>query len=398
MLKYSPEKMKIMMIVGARPNFMKLAPVLERMKRYHDFLEPIIVHTGQHYDHNLSGQFFADLEISQPDIHLEVGSGSHAEQTAKIMIEFEKVINEHPPHLVVVVGDVNSTLACALVAAKCKILIAHIEAGLRCGDMAMPEEINRVLTDRISDYLFPSESSGYQNLINEGMGEESVFFVGNVMIDSLMTSMEKARESQILETHGLQAKNYILLTLHRPENVDDMKILKNILVSVETIAKKTPVVFACHPRTRLNIDKFGLTSYLAAPGIRILEPLGYLDFLKLESEAALVLTDSGGIQEETTVLNVPCLTLRTSTERPVTVTEGTNTLVGSFPERIAAETEKILRGHQKAGSIPKYWDGKAGERIAEAFLKIRKSLFEPETIKEGTRKIKTVRETLAAGG
>ncbi len=390
--------MKVMVVVGARPNFMKAAPIIERMKRFSDFLDPILVHTGQHYDRRLSQLFFDELKMPKPELHLGVGSGTHAEQTAKIMMEFERVVLENTPHLIVVVGDVNSTLACALVAAKCKILIAHIEAGLRSFDMSMPEEINRIMTDRITDFHFTTESSACQNLISEGADENAIFFVGNVMIESLLNHIKIARNRGIANQLGLQQKNYALLTLHRPENVDDPRTLKNILSAVNSLTERVPVIFPCHPRTRLSIDKYKLSSYFGETGIRLIDPVGYLDFLKLESEAAMVLTDSGGIQEETTVLNVPCLTLRKNTERPVTLTEGTNILVGAYPEKIVAAAENILNGNVKTGKFPKYWDGRVAERIVDVFMNVRKSLFEPDSIKEGTDKIKKVREAIVAGG
>lgn len=390
--------MKIMIIVGARPNYMKAAPIIKQMRRFDDFLEPIIVHTGQHYDRMLSGQIMSELGMPQPDIYLGVGSGTHAEQTANTMLEFERTLMGDPPHLAVVFGDVNSTLACALVAAKCKILIAHVEAGLRSSDMSMAEEINRVLTDRISDFLFPSESAAFQNLMNEGFDAGSVFYVGNTMIDSLTDRFAEAQARPYPENIDLRPKDYVLLTLHKPENVDDSKIFKSIIGAIGSFSGEMPVVFPAHPRTKLNIDKFGLSPYLERAGVKLIGPTGYLDFLKLESEAVLVMTDSGGVQEETTFLNVPCLTLRETTERPVTTIEGTNTLVGQFPERIAAEAERILSGNIKEGSRPKYWDGEASKRIVETFIKIRQNLFEPESIKDGTKKIKTVREIITAGG
>ena len=390
MNQYEQAKMKVMLVVGARPNFMKAAPLVDRMKRYGDYIEPILVHTGQHYDQNLSGHFFDDLKLPKPDVYLGVGSGSHAVQTAKIMVEFEKVALENPPHLVVVVGDVNSTVACALVAAKCHIPVAHVEAGLRSFDMGMPEEVNRVLTDRISDYLFVSESSGYQNLISEGVDPDKIFFVGNVMIDSLMAHLKVAQEKSIVRDLGLEPKKYALLTLHRPDNVDHGKTLAHLIQAVRVISGWIPVIFPCHPRTRLNIDKFGLASYFDNGRFRLIEPAGYLDFLKLEAEAGMVLTDSGGIQEETTILDVPCLTLRKNTERPVTITEGTNMLVGPYPEKIVAAAESILAGNLKSGQISKYWDGRASERIVDVFLKIREQMLVPYPVKPGTAKIKTI--------
>lgn len=381
-------KMKIMVVVGARPNFMKAAPIIDSMKRYDDFFYPILIHTGQHYDQKLSQLFFDDLELPKPDIYLGVGSGSHAVQTAKIMVEFEKIVSENRPHMVVVMGDVNSTIACALVAAKCRIPIAHVEAGLRSFDMGMPEEINRILTDRISDYLFVTESSGFQNLIKEGVDGNKIFFVGNVMIDSLLAHSKIAEQRPILNELGLEMKKYALLTLHRPDNVDDQKTLARIIEAISEISLKIPVIFPCHPRTRLNIDKFNLQSYFDDSKFRLVEPAGYLDFLRLQSGAAMVLTDSGGVQEETTILNVPCLTLRKNTERPVTLTEGTNTLVGPYREKIVAAAENVLNGNVKIGSVPKYWDGKAAGRIVEIFLKIREGLLKSPADKNGTAKFK----------
>jgi UDP-N-acetylglucosamine 2-epimerase (non-hydrolysing) len=353
-----------------------------------DTLEPILLHTGQHYDQKLSGLFFDELKLPKPDIYLGVGSGSHAVQTAKIMVEFEKIVMENPPDLLVVLGDVNSTIACALVAAKCHIPIAHVEAGLRSLDMGMPEEINRILTDRISNYLFVTEFSGYRNLLAEGVDDSKIFFVGNVMIDSLRAHLDLANERPILSDLGLESKNYALLTLHRPDNVDNEATLTPLVEAISTLAQKIAVIFPCHPRTRNNIDKFELSHYFGPQGIRLVEPAGYLDFLKLEREAAMVLTDSGGIQEETTILGVPCLTLRKNTERPATITEGTNILVGPYPERILATAESILSGNIKKGQIPKYWDGRAAERIVDVFIEIAGQ--QPHPVKTGTTQEKEV--------
>jgi UDP-N-acetylglucosamine 2-epimerase (non-hydrolysing) len=390
--------MKVMIIIGTRPNYMKAAPIIKQMRRFDDFLEPIIVHTGQHYDHMLSEQIASELRLPRPDIYLGVGSGTHAEQTANAMLEFERVLIGDPPHLAVLFGDVNSTLACALVAAKCKILIAHVEAGLRSFDMSTPEEINRVLTDRISDFLYSTESAAFQNLMNEGFDAGSVFYVGNTMIDSLTDCFAEAKARPYPENLDLTPKGYALLTMHKPENVDNSKTFKSIINAISSFSGKIPVIFPAHPRTKLNIDKFELSPYFERAGIKLIEPLGYLDFIKLESEAAFVITDSGGVQEETSFLNVPCLTLKETTERPVTTIEGTNILVGRFPERIVAEAERILDGIIKEGSRPKYWDGEASKRIVETFIKVRQSLFEPESIKDGTKKIKTVREIFTSGG
>jgi UDP-N-acetylglucosamine 2-epimerase (non-hydrolysing) len=388
--QFPQNRMKTMVVVGARPNFMKAAPLIQKMRRFDDFLEPILVHTGQHYDQKLSGLFFDELRMPKPDLYLGVGSGSHAVQTAKIMVEFEKTIQENPPHLLAVVGDVNSTMACAIVAAKCQIPVAHIEAGLRSFDNGMPEEINRILTDRISDFLFVTESSGFQNLIKEGVDEERIFFVGNVMIDSLLEHIKVASQRPVLKELRLSERQYALLTLHRPDNVDDPGPLGRLMQAVSVISQKIPVIFPCHPRTRLNIEKFGLSSYFDEVRFRVAEPQGYLDFLKLESSAALVLTDSGGVQEETTFLNVPCLTLRKNTERPITLTDGTNILVGPYPEKIIAAAENVLNGKVKSGQAPKYWDGHASERIVDVFLKIREAMLSPQPAKHGTTKMKIV--------
>ena len=393
---FHQQRLKTVLVVGTRPDFMKAAPILDRMKRFIDFIDPMLIHTGQHYDSNLSELFFDDLGLPQPDVYLGIGSGTHAEQTAAVLTEFEKSLAEIKPHLVMVIGDTNSAVAAAMVAAKSKVLLAHVESGLRSFDTSHPEEINRLMIDRISDYLFVTESYGCQNLANEGFDSESVFFVGNVLIDTLEKIRAKSVTRDILDRLELRNSRYALLTIHKAENVDDPKILNNILIGVSGVAGKIPIIFPCHPRTRINIDKFNLTSYFGPNGIRLTEPVGCLDFLKLESEATMVFTDSGGIQEETTILNVPCLTLRRNTDRQVTLHEGTNILVGPYPEKITAAAENILNGIVKTGSTPKYWDGKAAERIVDIVMNIRQSLFEPESVKKGTAKIKTIRETLSA--
>jgi UDP-N-acetylglucosamine 2-epimerase (non-hydrolysing) len=354
---------KIACIVGARPNFMKIAPILEAMRKYPQ-LQPILVHTGQHYDYEMSGVFFEDLNIPDPDIHLGVGSGSHAVQTAKIMIEFEKVVLEHKPDLVLVVGDVNSTLACALVAAKENIPVAHVEAGIRSFDRSMPEEINRILTDAVSDYLFPPSKHGCENLRREGVPEEKIFLVGDVMIDTLLKYKDKAATTPILDELGLQKGNYALMTMHRPHNVDIRGNLLNILRAIQEIQSKISIVFPMHPRTRSRIEEFQLSEQLSnMNNLIVIEPVGYLRFLNLMMNSKFVLTDSGGMQEETTVLNIPCLTLRENTERPETIDEGTNTLVGNNTQRIIEESFKILNGQGKTGFYPELWDGHAAERI-----------------------------------
>ena len=379
--------MKTINVVGTRPNFMKIAPILRHMRKYAAAFRPILIHTGQHYDYEMSKVFFKDLELPEPDIYLGVGSGTHAEQTGKVMIEFEKVLIREKPDLVVVVGDVNSTLAATLSAVKLHIPVAHVEAGLRSGDRGMPEEINRVLTDAMADYLFTPSLDAHENLRKEGIPKERIFFVGNVMVDTLLYSKEKARKSDILTRLGLttnkgvlRAADYALLTLHRPNNVDNKKNLKRILDALSEIQKKIKIVFPIHPRTRRRLREFGLQSFLAGSGqwnptiqsinwetnsVIITPPLAYLDFLKLEMKARFIMTDSGGIQEEATILGVPCLTLRETTERPVTVTQGTNVVVGNDENRIVKEVLKILEGKRKRGKHPQFWDGRAAERIVE---------------------------------
>ncbi len=358
---------KIISVVGARPNFMKVAPLHKAFKKYSDSVVHLICHTGQHYDEKMSKVFFDDLELPKPHFYLGIGSGSHAEQTARVMIEFEKILIEEKPDLVIVVGDVNSTIACSLTAKKLHIPVAHVEAGLRSFDMDMPEEINRILTDRISDFLFVTEQSGLNNLRNEGTDSKNVFFTGNVMIDSLMHYIDKSENSSVLDDLNLEKNNYVLLTMHRPSNVDSESQLKNLAEMIEKLAPLKKIVFPVHPRTRKNLETFGL---LEALGDRVIltEPIGYIDFISLIKNASLILTDSGGIQEETTYLGVQCITIRTTTERPITVEKGTNQLVGD-DFRFAAETAlKVLSGNLKNGSIPELWDGKAAERIAEIIV------------------------------
>jgi len=357
--------MKLINVCGARPNFMKIAPL---MRAYREFpsIQPILVHTGQHYDEKMSRLFFEELDIPRPDLNLEVGSGSHAQQTAEIMKRFEPVVIEHKPDRVLVVGDVNSTIACALVAVKLGVAVAHVEAGLRSFDRDMPEEINRVLTDAISDLLFVSEPSGLENLKREGIDPGKVHFVGNVMIDTLLFSRQKADRSTILADLGLTSRNYVVVTLHRPANVDDPVTFSRILDALEQVQADLPVIFPMHPRTRNNVHRMGLASRIDAMGqLRIVEPLGYLEFLKLVADAAAVLTDSGGIQEETTILKVPCLTVRENTERPVTLTQGTNQLVGTDPARILAAYRSVRARPVTECRAPEKWDGQAAKRIAE---------------------------------
>lgn len=362
---------KILCVVGARPNFMKIAPIIAAFRQHEDALAPVLVHTGQHYDAAMNDSFFEDLGIPRPDINLEVGSSSHAVQTAEIMRRFEPVLHEQRPAAVLVVGDVNSTIACALVAAKENVRIVHVEAGLRSFDRAMPEEINRVLTDQISDLLFTTERHARDNLLREGVAEERIHFVGNVMIDSVRHNL--ARAVPVAETlsgaigpafTGLQENSaYAVLTMHRPSNVDDANVLRGLLETLREIAGHLAVVFPMHPRTRARIEAFGLQPLLDHPGLLIIPPVGYLQMLGLVRDARLVLTDSGGLQEETTALGVPCLTLRSNTERPITIDEGTNVLVGGDPAQILAAFHDIMQTGGKSGRIPEYWDGHAADRI-----------------------------------
>jgi len=362
--------MKIACIVGARPNFMKIAPILDAMKNY-PRLVPFLIHTGQHYDYEMSQVFFEDLDIPAPDAHLEVGSGSHAVQTAKIMMKFEEVVLREDFDLVVVVGDVNSTLACALVAAKLLIPVAHVEAGIRSFDRTMPEEINRILTDAASDYLFAPSEHGCINLRKEGIPDEKIFLVGDVMIDTLQKQKAKAAKTPILAELGVQKGVYLLMTLHRPHNVDIRENLVSILDALEQIQRSIPIVFAMHPRTRKRIGEFQLSQRLSQmKNLKAIDPIGYLRFLNLMMCAKFVLTDSGGMQEETTVLGIPCLTMRENTERPETIDQGTNTLVGNNTQRIVEESNKILDGQGKKGTYPKLWDGHSAERIVEILASV----------------------------
>ncbi len=400
--------MKFMSVVGARPNFMKIASIIDAINRYNNSIhnskfkiQHLLVHTGQHYDDPMSDSFFRDLNLPNPDIDLGVGSASHAVQTSEIMKRFEPILLEHQPEVVILVGDVNSTVACALVASKIvytnnslipslanrkvkRPLIAHVEAGLRSFDRTMPEEINRTITDALSDFLFTTEESGDQNLLREGIPKEKIFFVGNTMIDTLLKHREKAQQSNILEKMGLinsqfktQNSNLIpygILTLHRPSNVDNKEDFQNILNALEEVGKNIPIIFPAHPRTINRIKEFQVEKYfnfvtknstlqIKNFHINCLEPLGYLDFLCLMSHAKLVLTDSGGIQEETTILGIPCVTLRENTERPITITQGTNVVVGKNKVKIFEESMKALNCNRSNNKIPPLWDGKAGERV-----------------------------------
>jgi UDP-N-acetylglucosamine 2-epimerase (non-hydrolysing) len=374
--------MKILSVVGARPNFVKIAPILRALaaaKVSDGHVESVLVHTEQHYDDNMSAAFFADLAIGRPNYTLGVGSGTHAVQTAEIMRRFEPVVIEERPDVVLVVGDVNSTVACALTAAKLGVRVAHVEAGLRSFDRSMPEEINRIATDALSEFLFTTEEAANENLQREGHPAEQIFFVGNVMIDSLLACRRLAERSPILERLGLTpdryGSDYALVTMHRPSNVDAPDTLGALLAAFADLAWEIPVVFPVHPRTRKRIEEFGLTHYVhpmlqagsptvICPGrISLLDPIGYVDFLRLMSGARVVLTDSGGMQEETTCLGVPCLTLRENTERPVTVTTGTSTLVGSDPVRILAGARGALGNGKRPTTLPPLWDGRAADRI-----------------------------------
>ena len=361
------DRMKIINVVGARPNFMKMAAIMRAMRPYRK-INPLLVHTGQHYDANMSDTFFKDLELPKPDIHLEVGSGTHAVQTARVMERFEKVLFDEKPDLVLVVGDVNSTLACALAAGKLHIKVAHVEAGLRSFDRRMPEEINRVLTDQMSDFLFTTCEDANRNLAKEGIAREKVFLVGDVMIDTLLYYMKRDSLS------GADEAEYAVVTLHRPSNVDDKDTFERISRALNKIARSIPIIFPVHPRTRRQIRRFGFEKYYNG-NIKLLDPLGYLDFIKLYPKAKMVLTDSGGIQEETTVLDIPCLTIRENTERPITITHGTNILVGTDERKIVEEATKILRGERKRRKTLKYWDGRAAERIVKVLAEESRCLM-----------------------
>ena len=382
--------MKAIIVAGARPNFVKVAPLVRAIEGDNasvtsegQSIDYLLVHTGQHYDFTMSDSFFKDLRLPQPNIHLGVGSGTHAEQTGQVMMEFEKVLLRESSDLVVVVGDVNSTLACTLAAVKLHIPVAHVEAGLRSFDRSMPEEVNRLVTDALSTYLFTPSSHADENLLREGVPPERIYQVGNIMVDSLFFHLEEAKRSDILDRLGLRRESvtplntvapYSLLTLHRPGNVDDQTSLQDILSALEVISQKIPIIFPIHPRTQKQLAYFGFQHRvlvhdivqgvdLSGPGIHSINPLGYVDFMSLLVSAQFVLTDSGGIQEETTVLGIPCLTLRKNTERTVTVRKGTNTIVGADKNLIVSEADQILKGLGKKGSIPELWDGKTAERI-----------------------------------
>lgn len=358
---------KIISVVGTRPNFIKIAPLHKTFGKYKNQISHLICHTGQHFDRKMSKNIFYDMGVLKPDVYLGIGSASHAEQTAKIMIAFEKIALNEKPDIVIVVGDVNSTLACGLVASKLNMPLAHVEAGLRSFDRKMPEEINRIITDAISDYLFVTEKSGLANLENEGISEEKIFFTGNVMIDSLVDYLPKIEQSSILRQFDLIKSKYILVTFHRPSNVDYPKSLTNLIDFLNRLSEKRKIIFPIHPRTQANIKKFNLDQKISKNIIAI-EPLGYIEFLALTKNAELIITDSGGVQEESTFLGVQCITVRNSTERPITVELGTNHLIGSDLKKAEETAYNILDGEIKKGSIPELWDGKASERIVNIFL------------------------------
>lgn len=397
MLDTTRKTQKWILVAGARPNFMKIAPLIRAIHAFNDLnsdiIKPLLVHTGQHYDANMSDAFFNDLGLPEPDINLGIGSGSHGEQTGRVLIEFENVLFQEEPDLVIVVGDINSTIACTLAAVKLHIPVAHVEAGLRSFDRRMPEEINRIVTDALSDYLFTPSEDGDENLFKEGISQEKIYLVGDIMVDSLLFNLERAKKTDILERLGLRRKSltdhcqlttdYCLLTLHRPSNVDNKESFTRIVQGLLQVSSKIPIIFPMHPRTQKQIKMFGLESdfvFHRAPDLRLedyydrqgvkrkihsFDPVGYLDFLNLMANSKLVLTDSGGIQEETTVLEIPCITLRDTTERPITLTEGTNVLVKDDPKKIVEETSKILNGNSKKGKCPSLWDGHTAERIVK---------------------------------
>jgi len=362
--------MKVVNIVGARPNFVKISPLMQMMQNA-PFIDPILLHTGQHYDFNMSESFFKELDIPKPDVYLGVGSASHGKQVAMIMKKFDEFCEEHNPDLVLVVGDVNSTMACSLVAVKRHIKVAHVEAGIRSFDRSMPEEINRIVTDSVSDILLPPAKDAVENLKKEGHTDDEIFLVGNIMIDTLLKQQSKIQKSEILNELNIGAKEYALLTLHRPSNVDNVTELTNIVNAIESIQQKIKVVFPVHPRTKNKIEEFGLSARTdSMKNLIMTDPLGYSDFGKLVYESRFVLTDSGGIQEETTIYKIPCITLRENTERSITVWEGTNELAGSDTCLIVDYAEKILNNNWKSGNVPELWDGKTSERIVDVLTKL----------------------------
>jgi UDP-N-acetylglucosamine 2-epimerase (non-hydrolysing) len=358
---------KVISVVGARPNFIKIAPIHKAFQAYNEIIEHKICHTGQHFNEKMSTIFFDELEMPRPDFFLGISGGSHAEQTARIMIEFEKIVLRELPQMIIVPGDVNSTLACSLTASKLGVPIAHVEAGLRSFDRTMPEEINRLVTDSLSDLLFVSEESGLNHLKQEGIDKKKIFFTGNVMIDSLEYYLPRIKQSPILTTLKLEAGNYILVTFHRPANVDDPSYLKELIEFLNEISTYAPVVFPMHPRTSINLTENGLLDSFKN-NIQLLDPVGYCDFLHLTMKAKLVITDSGGIQEETTYLGIPCITVRKSTERPVTVIKGTNVLAGTDLNKVRQAARGIIEGKIKRSEKPPLWDGKTAQRITRIIV------------------------------
>lgn len=365
---------KIAVVAGARPNFIKIAQLMCELKMNKDSFETLLVHTGQHYDFDMSEVFFRNLKIPKPDIFLNIGSASHAVQTARIMSAFEKVILKQKPDLVIVLGDVNSTLACSLVASKLGVKVAHVEAGLRSYDRTMPEEINRIVTDSLSDYLFVSEASGIRNLKREGISLDKIHFVGNVMIDTLLAHINIINKNSVLKKLHLDGKDYCAMTLHRPSNVDSREALSEIYDILASISQNLKIICPIHPRTKKMIGTHNfLEKFEALDNLLMIDPLGYIEFIKLVKESKFVLTDSGGIQEEATVLKVPCLTMRENTERPSTIKEGTNYLVGRNKKKIIRRVNEIMGGRAKKGNIPELWDGKAAERIVRYLKKNEES-------------------------
>ncbi|RAP38291.1 UDP-N-acetylglucosamine 2-epimerase (non-hydrolyzing) [Candidatus Marinamargulisbacteria bacterium SCGC AAA071-K20] len=369
---------KICFVAAARPNFMKIAPIYNEILKFPKEFQAILVHTGQHYDKNMSDTFFDQLNIPKPNISLGLGSGTHAQQTARTMIAFETVLNEKKPDLVVVVGDVNATLACSITAKKLHIPVAHIESGLRSFDQMMPEEINRLVTDKISDFLYTPSEDADQQLLKEGTPKENIIFVGNVMIDTLKTFKPKAAATKYFKKLGLTKQQYITLTLHRPSNVDDKVVFKDILTALKEISGHFTIICPIHPRTKKQIKEFKLDAYVNMDGIKknkinLIEPIGYFEMMNLVMNSRLVLTDSGGLQEETTVLKVPCITLRENTERPITITQGSNHLVGTSSKKICDTFYKVSRKPQSESQIPKYWDGNTAKRIVKDLIKQSKA-------------------------
>lgn len=352
---------KILLVAGARPNFMKVAPLLQELQKHPEMFEGLLIHTGQHYDADMSQIFFQDLELPQPDRFLGVGSGSHAEQTARVMMAFEQVCIEERPDLVVVVGDVNSTMACAITAKKLCIAVAHVEAGLRSRDWMMPEEINRVVTDSISDLLFTPSRDADENLLREGIAEKRIHFVGNIMIDCLLAQLPKTEGRDTLQRFGVETNKYAILTLHRPSNVDDPEVFRGIVDVMIELSQELPIVWPVHPRSRKMLKRLSLSNCR----LRLVDPIGYLDMLTLSRDARVILTDSGGLQEEATVLGVPCITLRQNTERPVTVEAGANRVVGNHPDGIRTAVHAVLNDKRRNIRIPELWDGKAAARITD---------------------------------